>query len=89
MFELLSQENLLNPATLDTLWTMSVTALLLGATTLTAWLLPWSNQEVMAVHSAARTATMTLIQTATPAQDATPSAAVRELIPARRIAANR
>lgn len=44
---------MLEPAVLDTLWTVSVTSLLLGCTALALAALPWSDHEIKKVHEAA------------------------------------
>ena len=41
---------MLNPATTELIWTLSVTTLLMAAGGLTIWLMPWSDAEIMAVH---------------------------------------
>jgi hypothetical protein len=38
--------SLLDPALLNTLWTLSVGGLLLSAAALTLWALPWSDQAI-------------------------------------------
>ncbi len=41
---------LISPAVLDLLFTMSASGLLIAAGGLAAWMLPWSEQELQAVH---------------------------------------
>ena len=43
-------EMMLNPATIEQIWTLSVITLLMTAGGLTIWLLPWSDEEILAVH---------------------------------------
>lgn len=82
MSELLFPEILLHPATFDVLWTTTVTGLLLTATAITTWLLPWSNQEVMAVHQAAHTSTLAFLQTVTASETSPlPLPASRDFLP--------
>ncbi len=43
-------ELMLDPATIELIWTLSVTTLLMVAGGLTIWLMPWKDAEIMAVH---------------------------------------
>lgn len=43
-------ELMLDPATIELIWTLSVTTLLMVAGGLTIWLMPWKDEEIMAVH---------------------------------------
>ena len=43
-------EIMLNPATAELFWTLTVTMLLMVSGGLTIWLMPWSDEEIMAVH---------------------------------------
>ena len=49
-------EIMLNPATAELIWTLTVTTLLLASGGLTIWLMPWSDEEIMAVHRTAKAA---------------------------------
>lgn len=51
MSELIFVHGLIDPATVEMIWTMAVSALLLLAGTLTIYILPWSNAEIDAVYS--------------------------------------
>jgi hypothetical protein len=43
-------EFMLNPATTELIWTLSVTTLLMVAGGLTILIMPWKDDEIMAVH---------------------------------------
>jgi hypothetical protein len=43
-------ELMLDPATIELIWTLSVTTLLMAAGGLTIWIMPWKDEEIMAVH---------------------------------------
>lgn len=43
-------ELMLDPATTELIWTLTVSTLLVTSTGLTIWLMPWSDQEILAVH---------------------------------------
>ncbi|MDG1479492.1 MAG: hypothetical protein P8R54_07870 [Myxococcota bacterium] len=43
-------ELMLNPATIELIWTLSVTTLLMVAGGLTILIMPWKDDEIMAVH---------------------------------------
>ena len=51
MFEVIFTHGLFDPATIEVLWTMAVSSLLLLAGTLTVYILPWSNAEIDAVYN--------------------------------------
>ena len=72
MSELLIHADLLSPATFDLLWTTAMVGLLLSAATLAAWLLPWSDEEVMQVHNTARSLIPRSLPSALPAGMAAP-----------------
>ena len=41
---------MLDPATTEFIWTLTITGLLMEAGSLTIWLMPWSDAEILAVH---------------------------------------
>ena len=43
-------EFMLNPATTELIWTLSVTTLLMVAGGLTILIMPWKDDEIMEVH---------------------------------------
>ena len=49
-------EIMLNPATAELIWTITVTTLLMVSGGLTIWLMPWSDEEILAVHRTAKSA---------------------------------
>lgn len=64
-------EIMLNPATAELIWTLAVTTLLMVSGGLTIWLMPWSDDEIMAVHRTAKAVAVSHIPASlsTPARD--------------------
>jgi hypothetical protein len=59
--ELLMLELMLNPATAELIWTLSVSTLLMMAGGLTIWLMPWSDAEILAVHRTVKATVQTTV----------------------------
>jgi len=45
--------NLFDPATADMIFTLSTSALVLGATALSLWMMPWTDADIEATEAAA------------------------------------
>ncbi|MFT5680512.1 MAG: hypothetical protein ACI8RZ_001418 [Myxococcota bacterium] len=60
-------ELMLDPATTELLWTLSVTTLLMVAGGLTMWLMPWSDAEIMSVHRTVKAVAIAHLPTPLPA----------------------